>query len=572
MRHQASWSISRGCALFFAIAALSCTHSPLEKSKSPSDSQETARDVAPRSKPEVLHALRQDPAATTFDSGAWSTAVGLGGGSGGRLGGRAPAPAEERERSTASYSHVRENPFLAVKDAPLSTFSVDVDTASYANVRRFLNEGQLPPSGAVRIEEMLNYFRYDYPNAPTHVPFSVSTEVGACPWNPGHRLVLVGLRGRELEDRLLPPRNLTFLLDVSGSMSPANRLPLVKQAMKLLVRQLRAQDHVAIVTYAGASGLALEPTSGQEQGRILAALEELRAEGSTNGASGIRLAYEVTKKHFDKEGINRVILATDGDFNVGTTSESELVQLIEAQRKTGVYLTVLGVGDDNLKDSAMKQLSVHGNGNYAYLDSVHEASKVLVREAGSTLVTIAKDVKLQIEFNPARVQSYRLIGYENRILAAKDFNDDQKDAGEIGAGHTVTALYEIVPSGVAAPASSVDPLQYQEPGALTARGHSDEILTLKLRYKEPDSEASKLITTVVRDGGSQDSGTKNLRLASALASFGMLLADSEHKGTSSHALVVELLTGLVASDHGERAELLGLVRRAAQLTKTSGTR
>lgn len=507
-----------------------------------------------------------------FDGPAWNTAVGLGGGAGHRAG-RAGRAFRSEPSSTARYAQVGENPFLATKDAPLSTFSADVDTASYANVRRMLQAGQLPPAGAVRIEEMLNYFRYDYPGVPADVPFSVTSEVAACPWAPRHQLVLIGLRGREFEDRLLPPRNLTFLLDVSGSMQPSNRLPLVQRALAMLVRQLRAQDHVAIVAYAGASGVVLEPTAGSEQGKILAAIRELRAGGSTNGASGIRLAYDLTRAHFDKEGINRVVLATDGDFNVGTTSESELVGLIEKERASGVFLTVLGVGDDNLNDSTMKKLSTHGNGNYAYLDSLQEAAKVLVREAGGTLVTIAKDVKLQVEFNPVRVEAYRLIGYENRVLAARDFNDDQKDAGDIGAGHTVTALYEVVPVGVQDPSGSVDPLKYQEVRAVAGAAASDELLTLKLRYKAPDGDASKLLSTIVRSATGAI-GSDNLRLASALAGFGMLLSDSKHKGTASYAQVAELLRGMRTSDHGERAELLDLVLQAQRLAavRPAGTR
>ena len=507
--------------------------------------------------------------ASAFDSPAWNTAVGLGGGAGGRL--RGSAGTNRPKHNTASYAHQPDNQFLAVQDAPLSTFSADVDTASYANLRRFLNEGKLPPAGAVRIEEMLNYFRYAYPEATGDAPFSVTTELGACPWNPEHRLALIGLRGKEITERTLPARNLTFLLDVSGSMRPQNRLPLVQNAMKLLARQMRTQDHIAIVTYAGASGLALPSTSGADQGRILAAIDELHAGGSTNGASGIKLAYQVAMEHFTKEGINRVILATDGDFNVGTTSESELVTLIEEQKKSGVFLTLLGVGDDNLKDSTMKKLADHGNGQYCYLDSIHEANKVLVREAGATLVTIAKDVKLQVEFNPARVQSYRLLGYESRVLAARDFNDDQKDAGEIGAGHTVTALYELVRVGAKDAAGSVDPLKYQQHEPLAAAA-SDELLTLKLRYKEPDGDSSKLLTTIVKDLASAGD---NLRFASALAEFGMLLTNSEHKGQASYAQLAEILREVKDDAHGDRAELKTLVARACELSadkRPAGTR
>ena len=465
------------------------------------------------------------------------------------------------EGSTAAFAGLPEVGFVAVEDQPLSTFSVDVDTASYAIVRKFLNQGRLPPPGAVRIEDLLNYFRYAYPEAGAGVPFSVTSEMGECPWNQEHRLVLFGLRGREIAQRVLPPRNLTFLLDVSGSMTPQDRLPLVQSAMRMLVRTLRQQDHVAIVVYAGSSGLVLPPTSGLEQATIEDAITNLRAGGSTNGGAGISLAYAVTRQHFDKEGINRVILATDGDFNVGVTSNDELVRLIERERESGVFLTVLGVGDDNLQDGRMKQLAKNGNGNYAYLDSLQEAHKVLVREAGATLVTIAKDVKLQIEFNPAKVASYRLIGYENRRLRNRDFNDDKKDAGEIGAGHTVTALYEIVPVG-AKGSLEVDPLKYQRMPDLTPAATSSEVLNLKLRYKEPDGIASKLLVTPLED---RVSASANLRFASGVAAFGMLLLDSAHKGTANWSMVGDLVRFDPSAAAPERAELERLVALAAEL-------
>ncbi|MFI4942610.1 MAG: von Willebrand factor type A domain-containing protein, partial [Burkholderiales bacterium] len=388
------------------------------------------------------------------------------------------------EFDTEAYDRIRDNPFMAAAQNPLSTFSIDVDTASYANVRRFLTQGQLPPKDAVRIEELVNYFRYDYPEPKGGAPFSVTTELAPCPWRPEHRLALVGLRGRSLEEKALPPRRLTFLLDVSGSMESPDKLPLLKQAMALLVEGLREQDQVAIVVYAGQSGLVLPPTSGERKAEIRAALAALEAGGSTAGGAGIELAYRVAAEMYRPGAINRVLLATDGDFNVGVTSVGELSRLIEEKRKSGVFLSVLGFGQGNLKDATMEMLADRGNGNYSYIDSEAEAKKVLVSEAGATLVTIAKDVKIQVEWNPRRVAGYRLVGYENRLLRAEDFDDDRKDAGEIGAGHTVTALYEVVPAGLPLDAKGAGPLKYQQPPAQSPAATSDELLTLKLRYKE----------------------------------------------------------------------------------------
>ncbi len=444
--------------------------------------------------------------------------------------------------NTEAYDRVRDNPFIAVAASPLSTFSIDVDTASYANVRRFLMGGQLPPPDAVRIEELINYFRYEYPQPTGSAPFSVTTEAAGCPWARDHKLVLVGLQGRVLEDASLPPRNLTFLLDVSGSMDEPRKLPLLKAAMGLLVDRLRPQDRVAIVVYAGASGLVLPPTPGDQKARIREALESLQACGSTAGGAGIQLAYSTASSSFIQGGINRVILATDGDFNVGITNQGDLVRLIEDKRKTGVFLSVLGFGEGNLKDSTMEKLADSGNGNYSYIDTLAEGRKVLVTEAGGTLVTIAKDVKIQVEFNPRRVSAYRLIGYENRLLRDQDFNDDTKDAGEIGAGHSVTALYEIVPVGVEAAVPSVDPLRYQASRPVSALASSSEWMTVKLRHKAPDSDQSQLLSVAV--SGLSDSPSSNLRFASAVASFGMLLRSSEHKGSSGYAEVLSLAEGL----------------------------
>jgi Ca-activated chloride channel family protein len=399
------------------------------------------------------------------------------------------------------------------------------------------------------------------------------TEISTCPWNPAHRLVHVGLQGRRIAAENLPPRNLVFLLDVSGSMSSPNKLPLLKAALRLLVGQLTEKDRVAMVVYAGASGLVLPSTPGSDRNRILGALERLEAGGSTNGGAGIRLAYDVARRQLRKDGINRVILATDGDFNVGTTGEGDLVRLIEKERESGIFLTVLGLGMGNYKDSTMEKLADKGNGNYAYIDTIAEARKVLVKEAGATLVTIAKDVKIQVEFNPARVRSYRLIGYENRMLRAEDFNDDRKDAGEIGAGHTVTALYEVVPAGSAARTTpKVDPLKYQTGRRLAASSTSDELLTLKLRYKKPDGARSTKISLPVHDR-TEPRSSDNFRFSAAVAAFGMLLRGSQHKGRASFSLVHKLAEGALGGDpHGYRAEFIKLVQKAKTLAPQTAVR
>ena len=469
----------------------------------------------------------------------------------------APLPAG---MNTESYARLDDNPFLEARQNPLSTFSIDVDTASYANVRRLLASGTRPPKDAVRIEELVNYFPFRYPGPTGDAPFAVHAEVLACPWSPTHRLLKLGLKGRELETHTRPAANLVFLLDVSGSMGDPRKLPLLKKALQLLVAQLREDDRVAIVVYAGASGLVLPSTPGSERSRILASLEELTAGGSTNGAAGIQLAYRTAEENFRKDGINRVILATDGDFNVGTSSEGELTRLIEEKAKSGVALTVLGFGMGNYKDSMLEKLADRGNGNYAYVDTLQEAKKVLVEQASGTLVTIAKDVKLQLEFNPARVQAYRLIGYENRLLRSEDFNDDLKDAGELGAGHTVTALYEVVPVGERVDLPLVDPLKYQRPS--TPAGGGDELLTVKLRYKHPVGESSRLLSFVVPDALTPAS--PDARFAAAVAEFGMLLRDSPHKGRASWDEVLEL-AGASAGDDPYRREFLALVKQAQAL-------
>jgi len=446
------------------------------------------------------------------------------------------------EHNTEAYDHIVENPFRKVADEALSTFSIDVDTASYANARRFLNQNALPPPGAVRIEEFINYFDYNYAPPDGEDPFAVHVEVASCPWKPEHRLARIGLKGKEIPPGARPPCNLVFLIDVSGSMQPENKLPLLKRAMELLVTQLREDDRVAIAVYAGASGLVLPPTSGDAHRTILEALNNLRSGGSTNGGEGIKLAYNTATESFLKDGVNRVILATDGDFNVGMTDESQLIDLVESKAKTGVFLSVLGFGMGNLKDATLEQLADKGNGNYAYIDDMDEARKVLVKDLLGTLVTIAKDVKIQVEFNPALVQAYRLIGYENRKLAKEDFNDDTKDAGEIGAGHTVTALYELVPPGAPLAIPGVDPLKYQQnQPALTDAASSGELFSLKLRYKKPDQDTSRLLTFPVRDEGAAcENASEDFRFAAAAAGFGMLLRNSEYKGALTHQLVLTL--------------------------------
>jgi Ca-activated chloride channel homolog len=490
-----------------------------------------------------------------------------------------PPPRYRQDFNTATYDKVEENPFLPAATNPLSTFSIDVDTASYSNVRRFINSGSLPPKDAVRVEEMINYFTYDYKEPEGDKPFSIDLDATSCPWDSTHRLLRIGLKGREVGNEKRPASNLVFLLDVSGSMMPGERLPLVKQAMRLLVDKLGEKDRVAIVIYAGGSGLALKSTAGNEKEKILRALEELQAGGSTNGAEGIELAYKVAADNFIKGGVNRVILATDGDFNIGVTNQGDLIRLIEQKAKTGVFLSVLGVGTDNLKDSTMQKLADKGNGNYAYLDSVDEARKVLVHQINGTLMTIAKDVKIQVEFNPARVASYRLIGYEKRLLRKEDFNNDKVDAGEIGAGHTVTALYEVVPagSGVTDPAASVppvDPLKYQSPAATTVMktDGSAEMVTVKLRHKKPDGDVSELTEKSFTDNGSKfENAAPDLKFAAAVAEFGMLLRDSQFKGKGSFGAVLEWAQeGKGRDAAGYRAGFIELVRSAQSLKPREG--
>ncbi len=475
------------------------------------------------------------------------------------------------------YTRIYENPFKKVgtesTENRLSTFSIDVDTASYANVRQFLMQSHsLPPADAVRIEELVNYFDYDYSQPTGDVPFAAHVEVAGCPWQPAHRLVRVGIKGREIARQQRPQSNLVFLIDVSGSMNRPNKLPLLVEGMKMLTRQLGENDRVAIVVYASSEGLALPSTPGDKQDVILSALEKLRAGGSTAGGAGIALAYKTAQQNFIEGGVNRVILCTDGDFNVGVTSPAALERMAESQAKeTGVFLTVLGFGRGNLNDAMMEKISGKGNGNYHYVDGRTEARKVLVEEMSGTLVTIAKDVKIQIEFNPTQVAGYRLIGYENRMLAAEDFNDDKKDAGEIGAGHTVTALYEIVPVGQSVDTPGVDVLKYEQPAKPTSderrRTDSGEMLTLKIRYKQPDGDKSTKLEFPITDNRQQfGAASDDFKFAAAVASFGMLLRDSEHRGNSSFASVLEITEDGSGRDlHEYRAEFLQIVRQAQQL-------
>ena len=472
---------------------------------------------------------------------------------------------ETEYHNTEEYATIHENGFRKVLDHALSTFSIDVDAASYSNVRRFINNGQLPQKDAVRIEEMINYFNYEYENPTGKDPFSINTEVARAPWNEQHLIAQIGLQGKKIELDNLPASNIVFLLDVSGSMNAPNKLPLLKSAFKLLVNELRPQDKVSIVVYAGAAGLVLKPTDGNDKKKIMDALDQLQAGGSTAGGAGIELAYKVAKEQFVKGGNNRVVLATDGDFNVGASSNASMERLIEEKRKEGVFLTVLGFGMGNYKDSKMEILADKGNGNYAYIDNMKEAKKVLVNEFGGTMFTIAKDVKIQVEFNPAVVQAYRLIGYENRMLNDEDFNDDKKDAGELGSGHTVTALYEIIPVGVDSEfIKDIDPLKYQNNDTQVTT-ETDELLTVKFRYKEPDGNKSKLITKVVEHEIRKSS--QNLDWSMAVAGFGMLLRDSEYKGDLNFTDVLRLAKSSKGADEfGYRSEFIELVDLAQSMS------
>lgn len=472
--------------------------------------------------------------------------------------------------NTESYRAINENGFHTAKTEPLSTFSIDVDAASYSNVRRFINNGALPPADAVRIEEMINYFDYEYPQPTGNDPVNIITEMANAPWNPQHKLVQIGLQGKTIATDNLPPSNLVFLIDVSGSMNQPNKLPLLVSSFKLLTDQLRDKDKIAIVVYAGNSGLVLPSTPGDDKETIKNALNKLHASGSTGGGAGLKLAYKVAADNFVKGGNNRVILATDGDFNVGASSDAEMQHLIEQERQSGIFLTVLGYGMGNYKDSKMETLADKGNGNYAYIDNITEARKILVNEFGGSLFTLAKDVKLQIEFNPNKVQAYRLIGYENRLLNKEDFNDDKKDAGELGSGHTVTALYEIIPVGIKSKfIRNVDDLKYQKPAEKKSNNLSDELLTVKLRYKQPNGSSSKLLSkSVPAQNTFANNTSNNFRFAAAVAEFGFLLRNSEYKQNATFDELIALAENAKGKDkEGYRSEFIKLVKSAKLMAK-----
>jgi Ca-activated chloride channel homolog len=478
-----------------------------------------------------------------------------------------PVQRQLRRFNTESYDHISDNPFMEVVQNPLSTFSIDVDTASYSNMRRFLDTGRIPPKDSIRIEELVNYFDYSYTGPKDEKPFAVHFELTEAPWEPEHRLLRIGLKGREIEPGKRPAGNLVFLLDVSGSMENGNKLPLVKQSMRLLVDRLTESDRIAIVVYAGDTDVLLPSTSGNQKSKILQAIDRLHAGGSTNGASGIQLAYRTAQESFIEGGVNRVILATDGDFNVGITNRGDLTRLIEEKAKSGIFLSALGFGMGNYKDSTLELLGKKGHGNYSYIDTLNEAKKVLVEQINSTLVTIAKDVKIQVEFNPRLVSAYRLIGYEDRLMAKEDFNDDTKDAGVIGAGHTVTALYELVPAGVRIPKQSVDPLKYQKPSPPSSSAESNELVTVKIRSKEPEKNKSVLAEYSVKQSKEKFSeASQDFKFAAAVAAFGMILRDSPYKGSADLLRVQQWAEEGKGEDrHGYRQEFLRLVHRAMSL-------
>ena len=551
------------CALallcFLTVACRSKSAPTIPEPQPPPPIASPQQPTPPAPPPSVSEAERKVPAGVVG---------GMLGGVAGQMPLRVGGSIHALQWNTEAYDHIADNNWKLVGNDPLSTFSVDVDTASYANMRRFLNAGNRPPPDAVRIEELINYFEYEYPAPNGQHPFSVTTEVGPCPWQPRHKLLLIGLQGRRIADAQLPPRNLVFLIDVSGSMQLANKLPLVKASLTMLVGHLTARDKVAIVVYAGASGLVLPSTSASDRSRILAAIADLQSGGSTNGAAGIELAYQQAQANFIPGGVNRVILATDGDFNVGVPDRGSLVRLIEDKRRAGIALSVLGYGMGNLKDATLEQLADKGNGNYAYIDTLQEANKVLVNQAGGTLVTIAKDVKLQLEFNPAHVAAFRLIGYENRVLAHQEFKDDTKDAGEIGAGHSVTALYELVPNGETLPSvPSLDPLKYQTPASQASR--SNEWLTVKLRYKQPDADTSVPFDVAITPRNTTTT-SRNLGFASAVAAFGMTLREAQHRGSSTYDMAIDLARRHRGEDqHGHRAEFARLAEVARSLARAT---
>lgn len=474
------------------------------------------------------------------------------------------------ETNRESYAEIEENGFQSPWKNPYSTFSIDIDAAAYSNMRRFINNGSLPPKDAVKLEEMINYFDYDYEGPKGKHPFAVSHEVSQAPWNNKHQLVHIGIQSEKMEVRDLPPSNLVFLLDVSGSMSSPDRLPLLKKSLRLLVDKMRDEDRVAIVVYAGAAGEVLPSTSGKDKDKILAALDKLSAGGSTAGGAGIQLAYKIAQRNFLEDGNNRIILATDGDFNVGASSDKAMEELIEEKRKSGVFLTVLGFGRGNYMDSKMEILADKGNGNHAYIDNLLEAKKVLVNEFGGTLFTIAKDVKLQVEFNPATVQAYRLIGYENRKLNDEDFNNDKKDAGELGAGHSVTALYEVIPVGVESNFKLLDDLKYQQTVQMKLSGNTSDLMTVKLRYKKPDEDTSIYLDTVIKNKSvTLNRTSENFRWSAAVAGFGMLLRGTDYAALDYDEVIEMAKNAKGADEFGYRAEMIKLAEMAQLLTKVN---
>ncbi len=474
--------------------------------------------------------------------------------------------------NTENYTHFKDNGIKLVQKEPVSTFSIDVDTGAYSNMRRLLNQGTIPPKDAIRVEELINYFNYDYPTPKnSNQPFSITTEIAPSPWNENAKLLHIGIQGYKVDNTQRPASNLVFLVDVSGSMNTPNKLGLLKSSFKLLTKNLTKNDKVAIVVYAGAAGTVLDSTSGDKKSKILQALDKLNAGGSTNGAAGINLAYQIAQENFIKNGINRVIIATDGDFNVGTTNFEQLKELAQRKRESGISLTTLGFGSGNYNDALMEQLADSGNGNYAYIDTLKEANKVLVKEMSSTLMTIAKDVKIQIEFNPLIVSQYRLIGYENRILNKEDFNNDKIDAGEIGAGHSVTALYEVILNG---DKGWVEPLKYQKSDKTSA--YSDELATLKVRFKEPNADKSQLLVTTISQKDilkSVKNSSKNFKLSAAVAGFGQLLRGGKMTGDFSFDEIQNLTQNTLSDDDfGYRGEFLQLVSLAKSLTNTHVSR
>lgn len=475
-----------------------------------------------------------------------------------------PTPEYDVDYYYEQYDDFNENAFESPFESPLSTFGIDVDGAAYSNVRRFINQRFLPPKNAVKLEEMINYFQYDLPEPKGDHPFSITTELGECPWQSENLLMQVAIKGKKIDMNDRKPSNLVFLLDVSGSMEESDKLPLLKKSMKLLVNEMNEDDRIAIVVYAGAAGLVLPSTSGANKSRINEAIDQLAAGGSTAGGQGIELAYAIAEKEFRKYGNNRIVLATDGDFNVGISNDNDLVDLISAKRRTGVFLSVLGFGTGNLQSSKMEKLADHGNGNYFYIDNLMEAKKVLVHEMGGTLYTIAKDVKLQLEFNPEHVKNYRLLGYENRLLADRDFADDTKDAGDLGSGHTIVAMYEIVPQQERRKVQSASNLRYSKDHSDRSKGLKDELAVIKFRYKQPDGHKSKLIKKVVSNN--VGTASANFKQAAAVAEFGMLIRESRHRGEASFAQVLELAQSAKGKDpKGYRQEFIRLVKEAELL-------